>query len=260
MEQFLIDVEEKFPHLPKAPIVEAVVDIRTNAEAPWEEANIQNQLKKELPDYPKIMSQRKFTQEIKIGLGLETGGKQSFHDLGWNGCRLQSKDQLNIAQFNRDGFVFSRLMPYENWEQLTKERMRLWDIYISLAHPSGIQRIGLRFINKIVRPMSGLKLEDYYKNPPNSPEGLDFPFAGFMHHDTLMVPGYPYKINIIKTIQNSLSAEKKDIGLIVDIDVFTNEPFSLQKDDLDKRLSEMRWLKNKIFFGSITQKTLELFK
>jgi uncharacterized protein (TIGR04255 family) len=54
-------------------------------------------------------------------------------------------------------------------------------------------------------------------------------------------------------------AEKK-IGVIIDIDVFTKQDFSANPADiLDKFLSEMRWLKNKIFFQSITSKAKEMF-
>ena len=50
------------------------------------------------------------------------------------------------------------------------------------------------------------------------------------------------------------------MGLILDIDVFTTRAMELNEEVFLKRLQEMRWLKNKAFFGSITQKALERFK
>ena len=35
--KFTIDLDEKFPHLSKAPIIEAVIDIRVVPTAPWNE-------------------------------------------------------------------------------------------------------------------------------------------------------------------------------------------------------------------------------
>jgi uncharacterized protein (TIGR04255 family) len=71
----------------------------------------------------------------------------------------------------------------------------------------------------------------------------------------LSVPGHPYFVNFISTIQPSPNG----IALIIDIDVFRG-PFSLGDVDLEFSLAEMRWLKNKLFFGSVTQKTLSFFQ
>jgi hypothetical protein len=50
------------------------------------------------------------------------------------------------------------------------------------------------------------------------------------------------------------------VGLIIDTDVFTQIPFEFNLARTRQHLAEMRWLKNKVFFGSISQKTGELFK
>jgi uncharacterized protein (TIGR04255 family) len=81
-----------------------------------------------------------------------------------------------------------------------------------------------------------------------------------MHQDTLGVPGYSYAINVIQTVQIPPSLESEGIALILDIDVFTLQAFNLGKDAIEQRLQEMRWLKNKVFFGSITKKALERFQ
>ena len=86
---------------------------------------------------------------------------------------------------------------------------------------------------------------------------LELPYHGFLHHDTLAVPGYPYAMNVIRTIQ---TAPNQPLAVILDIDVFTAEAFELQTELLAQRLQEMRWLKNKAFFGSITSKALEKFQ
>ncbi len=253
-----IDITERFPHLPNAPIVEAVIDIRGRAGAPWEESAIREKLKAELPDYPQASSHREFRHEVKMVPGQEP--QQTVIDLGWKGVRLQSTDKLHIAQFNRDGFVFSRLHPYESWEQLIREAMRLWKIHREIGRPSEVQRLGLRFINRILLPPKYVDFEDYLKAPPKPPDGLDLPFHGFFHNETLAVPGYPYAINIIRTIQQPQPPDHDRIGIILDNDVFTVGSFEFQQEILEHRLAEMRWLKNKAFFGIISQKALVTFQ
>lgn len=253
-----IDLAEQFPRLPHAPIVEAVIDIRGRAEEPWEESAIQARLKAQLPDYPKVDSHREFRHELKMAPGEEP--LRGLLDLGWKGLRLQSVDGLHIAQFNRDGFIFSRLYPYESWEQLIEEGMRLWGIYREIARPSEVQRLGLRFINRILLPSNDVNFEEYLKVPPKLPDGLDLPFYGFLHNETLSVTGHPYAINIIRALQPFQPPDHDRVAVILDNDVYTVEPFGFQQEILERRLVEMRWLKNKAFFGMISDKALGTFQ
>jgi uncharacterized protein (TIGR04255 family) len=250
-----IDLTEKFPLLARAPIIEAVLDIRARAEAPWEESAVSERLRKELPDYPIVQSKREIRHELKIDKGQPAA--QSIQDR-WKGLQFQSGDKRHIAQFHRDGFVFSRLQPYQSWDQFRNEAMRLWRIHQAAAQPAEIHRLGLRFINRILLP-KGSCIEDYLQIIPKPPRWLELPFAGFFHHETLTVPGYPYSINMVRTMQPPQdSPPEEGAGLILDIDVFTiTPPLEAQNAVMEQRIEEMRWLKNRVFFGSITPKALE---
>ena len=253
-----IKPEEKFENLPRAPIVEAVIEIRARATKALEETSLRTAIEPKLAGYVFLDSLREFHGEVKF-----EGGKppiQKVSDAGWKGVRFRSSDEKHIAQFNRDGFVFSRLEPYLTWEELESEGKRLWNIYKDLAQPVEIQRLGLRFINRIKLPPGELLFEDYIQPAPSSPHGLELPFHGFMHKDTLGVPGHPYAINVIRTIQQLNGGVDGGVALILDIDVFTTQGFDLDNTVLQRRLLEMRWLKNKVFFGSITAKALEMFR
>jgi len=255
LNEIKIDVAEQFEHLPHAPIVEAVIEVRARAEVGWEEGVISKTLKPKLPDYPRVVSQKEFQPEVEFG-----PGQAPQHDLGWKGLRFQSADERHIAQFNRDGFVFSRLYPYQNWEHLRDESLRLWRIHADLAHPLEVQRMGLRFINRITLPVDEVNFEDYLHPHPQPPRGLDLPFLGYFHHDSLAVPGYPYVINVVRTSQPPHDPRVQGLGLILDIDVVTSHPLELRQGVLETKLAEMRWLKNKAFFGSITPDALKSFR
>ena len=253
-----IRTDEQFENLPRAPIVEAVIEIRSRATQTLEESPFRSTLEPRLAGYGFLDSLRGFYGEVKL-----EGGRaptQKVGDLGWMGLRFRSMDGKHIAQFKLDGFVFSRLEPYLTWAALESESKRLWNIYKGLARPVEIQRLGLRFINRVKLPPGELLFEDYIQPAPSSPHGLDLPFHGFMHKDTLAVPGYPYGINVIRTTQQLTGGVDGGVALILDIDVFTTHGFELDDSVLERRLSEMRWLKNKVFFGSITEKAFEMFR
>jgi uncharacterized protein (TIGR04255 family) len=252
-----IRTEDTFRHLPRAPIVEAVIDLRAQPAMPLDEQSCRSSLEPHLAGYRFLDSRRAYHAETKV-----EGGKppsQKVEDLGWKGLRYVSVDQKQIAQFNCDGFVFSRLEPYVNWQQLEHEGFRLWEVFKALAKPVEVQRVGLRFINRIVLAADNLRFEDFLRPSPEPPAEFDLPFQHFMHHDTLAVPGHPYAVNVIRTIQPATAGSEKSASVILDIDVFTTQGFEMNPENLARRLAEMRWLKNKVFFGSVTEKTIQGF-
>src|SRR5258708_13985008 len=234
MSVFKIDLTESFPLLARAPIVEAVIEVRARAEAPWEEQAITNHIKSKLPEYPSVLSARAVQLRMEFPqpsaqIAQPSPAEQVVHEMGWRGLRCESADKRHIAQFNRDGFVFSRLAPYESWDQLEREGLRLWQLHTDLAQPNEVQRLGLRFINRIAVPQEGLRLEDYLEAPPKAPQGMDLPFAGFLHQDTLTVSGYPYGIPFTQPVQPPQAPETG--GLILDIVAFTTQPLNLHRSE-----------------------------
>ena len=258
MDRIIINTAEEFPHLPKAPIVESVIDIRSVAATTFDEEALRAAVEPRLPGYHFLDAPREFRQEFRVGVGVAP--EQNFQDLGLKGLRFQNEDQKQIVQFNRDGYVFSRLEPYRNWAEFVGEGLHHWQSYREVAQPGEVNRIGLRFINRIQLPVNEVRFEDYVQPAPVPPRGLELPFHGYMHQETLAVPGYNYAINVVRTIQLPQPDSTTGLGLILDIDVFTTHGFDLDEGRVIQCLQEMRWLKDKVFFGSVTPKALELFQ
>jgi uncharacterized protein (TIGR04255 family) len=255
MDEFKILASETFPNLPHAPIIEAVIDFRVNATAKWELAPLRAMLEEMLPDYPTVGIQNTWQTDIKIPFpGQPIQSEQRDIAVG-----LQFKSEHQIATFHPEGFTFSRLKPYQNWEKLQDEAFRLWRIHQRIANPSTVQRIGLRYINRFEIPPDE-RIEDYLDPFPAPPHGLALPHAGFLHVDTLTTPGYPYTVNVTHTTQQSQQSGVLGLALILDIDVFTSRLVGAgDTEGLLALLAQMRWLKNKAFFGSMTEKALNLF-
>lgn len=249
-----LNLGETFPHLDHAPIVEAILEVRAQASTPWEESTIATIVQQKIPDYPNVQPVQTIRHELKMEAGQKP--EQKVSDLGWRGLRCETEDKLQVAQFYRDSFVFSRLQPYEDWDAFCSEALRLWTFHRSMAKPEQVDRLGLRFINRIRVPQGkSFDLDDYLTAAPQPPAGIDFPFVSFLHQDSFMVPGHPYGVNMIKTVQ-----EAGGIWLILDIDVFTTQPVQVEEVEQSDYLRNMRWLKNKFFFSSITEKAKEELK
>jgi uncharacterized protein (TIGR04255 family) len=258
MTPLTIQSEEEFGRLMLAPVTEAVLEIRGRAETEWEEERVTAFLKEQLPGFPKQDSQRSLRAEMRFGPGVLP--KPSAQDLGWSGVTTRSQDQRQVVCFQKDGFAFSQLAPYPGWQSFLEGALALWKVHQAVAAPSEFARIGLRYINRIDLSGPMINLEDYLVAAPKEPEGLVLPFSGFLHRDTLTVPGHDYGVQITRTIQPSGESDPPKLGLIIDIDVFSTKPWVGSTDDLVQRLKEMRWLKNKAFFGSLTPQAKALLQ
>ncbi len=249
---FAIDLSEDFPHLDRAPIVEAVIHWSARSEKTLRPEELQDHLKMRLPDYPNVQTQ----QELQLEAQIAPGSTAQSQHTQWHGFRLESADQRYIAQFTRNGFVFSRIRPYEDWSRFTEEAKRLWRLHVELAEPSEIERLGVRFINRLV-PVEMDKLDEILTLPTRCPPSLTLPIGEFLHRSRFAVPGHPYSLNVIQTTQPPAPPDTDALGLILDIDVITTKTTDLDESALDARLSEMRWLKNKAFYSLLTEQTIE---
>ncbi len=253
--KFCINLDEEFPTLKDAPIIEAVIHWQAHAGKTLEPEPLKAKLTERLPDYPILQVQH--DMEISA-TGAVDGSSEIFHRTQWNGFRLQDEQNHHVAQFTPTGVVFSRLQPYAGWNSFQTEALRFWSIFLELAEPTVIQRLGVRYIARISLD-NNEQPSHYLKTVPSAPPGLDLPTDSFFHQDTYQVPGHPYQINWVRTIQPAGADPIDGRALITDIDVFTRELLQLDQDTLTQRLQEMRWLKNKVFFSSITQDVLERF-
>jgi uncharacterized protein (TIGR04255 family) len=254
---FTIDFKEEFPSLERAPSIEALIHWQASPSKVLDQATLRDELTRRLPDYPICQPQH----GIEIAFGSPDGTSEVSHRNQWNGFRIQDENH-HVAQFTQTGVVFSRLEPYEKWKSFQAEAMRFWDIFLEVAVPTTVQRLGVRYINRIVLK-SGENLSTYLKIKPSAIADLELPTESFFYQDTYQIPGYPYYANWVRTIQSqpSASVDYQHPALIIDIDVFTtSEIIASDRESLIKHLHEMRWIKNKIFFSCITQTALEEFR
>lgn len=253
-DKLIIDLNEQFPHLTKAPIVEAVIDIRITPKGSLDEAMVSSFLKKRLPGYPNQKNQN--SKSLEIAVGVEPHAP-IIKNLGFVGTTASAASEPYIAQFNKEAFVFSRLAPYNEWKLFMAEALRLWGIYCELITPGEVQRIGVRFINKIDVLKSVIELSDYYENAPDSIKDTDWPIINYIHKDTYQ-PTPLHVINVIRTVKQR--QDKTGVGLILDIDVIMNKKFNNDLGKVTDHLMNIKWLKNKTFFNSIKPNIIERYK
>ncbi len=254
-DQSLIDLSEHFPLLSTPPIVEAVIHWQARAQNPWDFKTIQAQLSEQLSNYPNCQPVEQFSIDATM---TETEPAPIVkHHTSLLGYRLTSNDTLDVALFTRDGVAFSRMKPYEDWQQFTASATNVWLAFEKIYAPVEIQRLGVRFVNHI--PAATLEtIAEYLKEPPTCPSNL--PLKEFLYQSTFSVPDRPYGIRVIKLVQPTILGQSESSGLYLDIDVYTTKPIDCSDRDRDLALREMRWLKNKVFFDLLTDRAIKSFQ
>lgn len=234
----------------KAPITEAVIDIRTTRTNVDLQA-AESALSAELADYP---NKHKVMQaSFQLQLGAE--GASSATDSTQSGYRFLPADQKQVAQFGVEGFTFSRLNPYSGWHVFQPEARRLWDLHRRVFSPPMVTRVAVRFINRLDLPPNQEGLSAYLTSLPQfsskigqSPERFflqlclpqESPLSTLILNEAL-VPGPPDKVSIL-----------------LDLDLFRENTSITEENVLWELIEQFHVRKNDVFESLITAKTRRL--
>ena len=132
------------PAYPKAPITEAVIELRIGHDV--ELTALEKIARRLKHHYAKSEPMR------QVGFVIDnTGGSVSLREDA-AGFRLNSDDQAEIAMLSQRFLTTARLPPYPGWEALRDRAKANWVEWRSLTPSHPIVRIGVRFINRIDIP------------------------------------------------------------------------------------------------------------
>ncbi len=236
-----------------APIKEALIDVRSEATASMEEiASAQKELAAQYPHAEKITRSE---IEWTINAIEQTGSIE--HQNCKIGYKYTSKDGKYIAQFRLDGFTFSRLEPYEKWDNMKDEALRVWNIYARIAKPQIITRIAVRYINALKIPFPIEDLNEYLVASPEVPKGLHQALASFLSRISIVEPSI--NAGCIFT-QASEGVNQDELSIVLDIDAFKLSTFDANELDFWHHIEDLHKFKNDVFFKSITNKMIGLLQ
>jgi uncharacterized protein (TIGR04255 family) len=244
-------------HLPHAPITEALIDIQV---APCDGlmfTGLQNSINaQEFGYYVKNP-----ILEGTFGFMLTSDGTQpqSSAQAAQIGLRLHSHDEKYVAQCRLGGFTLSRLQPYEEWPNLIREAKRLWNIYTERLLPKRVTRVATRFINNLQLPMEhGESYQKYLHKLVDVPDEAPQVVASFLQRFHLVDVESDSSVILTLALDNAPPGTRAPV--ILDIDAFRVTNLELPNQDFWDILDELRVLKNRSFFSTITETTARLYE
>ncbi len=237
-----------------SPIVEAVCEFRFDPEPEWDltiPGLVYERLKDDFPerrvrgDFP-VEIQERFGQEIVKQMERMAPLMQFY-----------SGDESALVQIGQHLLGISHLRPYSTWEQFQKMIRKALEAYQEVANPTTLQRLGLRYINRIDIAETAINLEDYFNIYPNVPNLNDErPMSGWLQRVEI-----PFvDVNALLTIHvGSIKQQGHDgSSYMLDLDFSTQNELPV----IDR---VFEWLDNAheqiedMFESSITDQTRKLF-
>jgi len=249
-------------HLTKAPITEALIDIRVklpeDKQSPALIKTFTIEMQKQFPgQFPEEKELRDVQMLFEVGPPPRQETKSSHV-----GYRYNSNDGKRVIQAKLDGFTFSWLKPYEDWEVLRRNAYAAWQVYRDLMKPEAITRIATRFINQIDIPGPHIDFDDYLTAAPAIPKALPQAYSSFLTR--MAIPDQKNQVMIIITQAFQQGVDPKVIPIVIDIDVFMEKVFESQGGTWDtiawETIDSLRAIKNRVFFESITETTAGLLE
>jgi uncharacterized protein (TIGR04255 family) len=244
------------PHLNKAPIVEGLIDIRVKPADGFAAEKLLAMSDLIKTRYPTHTEAMRIAASLQFKVGEAPEQSLTSQKVGY---RFDSVERKFVLQVQHGGFTVSKLKPYETWESLLAEAKKLWPLYVDIAKPQVITRVATRYINRIELDMAGLDFDDYLSAPPGLPKALPQAVSEFLSRIVVRDTETDAFVVLTQALEQP-NLVSKTIPVIIDIDVFKEASYAIDSNEYWELLAKFRDLKNRAFFGSITPKTLELFK
>ena len=238
-------------HYERAPIIQALIDVQVGGGPPLDLA-----LLAALP--PEIGANFAVPAPIYVSnatIPLSSTGSPAFETFHVGHAFSGRENHKYALQARRDGLTVSRLAPYETWEKMRDEFLRVWDWYEGVVRPTNILRLGIRYTNRFDLPLPCGDFREFLLTTPEIGRSLPSALSGFAMQ--LQIPQAEIPGLIIVNEALVPPAREGVSSVILDIDV-------IQTADIPynyvSRLEVLHEQENRFFEGSITEKARGLIR
>jgi uncharacterized protein (TIGR04255 family) len=253
-----MNVGKRQSRLTRAPIVEAVLDIDCDIPAAKDLAALERDAQSFFGRaYPKFRTRYLQEHEIRHQEGTPT---EMVVRRGLHALQFLLEDEKQLVQVRPQGYSFNRLAPYSTLDDYLPEIERTWRQFVELAAPAQVRQIRLRYINRILLPLSAgtVNLKHYLKFSPRIPDEDRFTLSDFLnqHSATEIESG-----NVVNTVLTCQAQESEFLPVIFDIEV-ASKASGVTTDWawMLAKILELRALKNRVFRNTLTKRCISLFR
>lgn len=242
-------------HLTRAPIIEAIVDVRASLPAGIEVSRLESVKEAIQADLPVAETLRDvaWTPRGDAATASRPDGDESVR-----GFILRSEDGRRVAQFRRDGFAYHRLGPYPGWQPVVSEARRLLSAYLERVPEASMIRVSVRFVNRMDLRADERRLSARFAGLPAVPRGAPRELVDYVQR---MVTR-DARTGIVAIVQQMIERSvPSDAGaLIFDVETCLERQAGFAIAEVERVLEQLRRVKNRIFFAFITDRTAKEYQ
>jgi uncharacterized protein (TIGR04255 family) len=151
-----------------APIIEALVEFQfTSQQWDWTVPGLMyERLERSFP---------KKRQQNVLQVEMQAEAAQIAQKVKGGIARMQfvREDDKALIQVGPDLLAVNYLKPYPNWATFGAQILQALSMYREIAAPTGLKRIGLRYINRVEIPQPRVEIEEYFHIFPKIPMPQD---------------------------------------------------------------------------------------
>lgn len=173
------------------------------------------------------------------------------------GLFFKTPDERNIVQFRTDGFTFNRLPPYTSWEEVFPEAMELFGEYCRVADPIRVVRLAARYVNRLRLPLP-VDLTAFLTAAPSIPEALPQALRAYLTR--LVLTDIETSNSVIVTQALEPAPDPEHVVVLLDVDAYRDENVDPRDERIRTTFETLHDLKNRVFFGSITERAAEMYE
>ncbi len=235
--------------LKNAPIVESVIEIKFDNSTTDDINSLKEIHEKIRTDFPLIDEKYSFRSSFHIdNTGIKQESEKEIKRL--EAITFFNNEKDRIIEVNLNKFSFRQNTKYTNWNDFKGNAKKFWDIAESVINPTSINRLGLRYINKIEFDNS-FELTDYFNI--GTIKNVENDVINFYHSIVLLNDKKDSRANI-SIVKQEGNSNSDAIDIFVDIDVYKQKP-NLKGNVWDE-YDLLRDFKNELFFKIVTNKTI----
>jgi len=233
------------------PLIEAVCEFRLTPDTPWD-LTIPGLFYEKVKDTFAQREQR-MVQEVEL-----TQGPQGFQQQIRTSERivLFTQDKKMFVQLGPRLLVVNVLRPYPTWQGFKPQIQMAWEGLQDILEVRGLQRIGLRYINRIELPAQSVELAQYFEF---------YPFVGSRLPQNMMsfIAGgeFPYaegRDRCRVQLTPAPDADEKS-AFMLDIDYFLARPRAVEVSGALDWVEEAHSRVEEVFEGCIADPLREIF-
>ena len=166
-------------------------------------------------------------------------------------------DDTGLVAVGPNVFSAHVKQPYPGWNIFRSRIAEALKAYISVANPSGVRKIGLRYINQITIPVPQSNVADYFSVPPANVLPDELVIDNFLSRNEYIYQDEPIRVvlNFART-----EAPPTESAYLLDIDLVWQWPAeTLPIASAMNKIDELRRRERIVFERLITNKTRGLF-